>query len=123
MLGVKASPSRQELEVLKADLLQSFMNGLVLLSRMPSPFTHHAGDFPKASALARYQAKTSGSVTSLRHEQVNLDDVARVFLSWLDGQTSRDSLKARLQQQFPQMPEQGFTILLDGLAKAGLLLA
>jgi methyltransferase-like protein/SAM-dependent methyltransferase len=122
MLGLKASPNMQEIEVLKADLLQSFMNGLVLLSRMPSPFTHQPGDFPKASALARYQAKTSGSVTSLRHEQVNLDDVARVFLSWLDGQTSRDSLIARLHQQFPQMPEQGFTILLDGLAKAGLLL-
>jgi SAM-dependent methyltransferase/methyltransferase-like protein len=121
MLGSDYSPSAHDIEVLQADMLQSFMNGLVLLNRLPPPYTNKACDYPKASALARSQAKTSGTVTSLRHEQVNLDAAARTLIGWLDGQTSTASLCERLVRQFPEMPAQGLTTLLDGFAKAGLL--
>jgi len=122
LLGTDCVPSAHEVEVLLADLLQGFTNGLVLLSRLPPPYANKPGDYPKASVLARHQAKTSGLVTSLRHEQVSLDSTAQRLLGWLDGQTSLESLNDRLYRHFPNMPKKGLTILLDGLAKAGLLL-
>jgi hypothetical protein len=101
--------------------MHGFTVGVALLSRMPSPFNTKPGDYPKASALATYQAKTSASVTSLRHEQIALDHYARTLLVWLDGQSSRANLKARLHQQFLELPTQAFDLLLEGLMKAGLL--
>jgi hypothetical protein len=60
--------------------MHGFTVGVALLSRKPSPFNTKPGDYPKASALATYQAKTSASVTSLRHEQIALDHYARTLL-------------------------------------------
>ncbi len=47
---------------------------------------------PLASRWARVQATAVGWVTNLRHESVDLDELSRIVLSYLDGQHDRGTL-------------------------------
>jgi methyltransferase-like protein len=55
-------------------------------------FILQPGEFPVASPLARWQARTSSSVTNLRHERLTLDDFDRSTLPYLDGRNNREAL-------------------------------
>jgi methyltransferase-like protein len=65
----------------------------------PLRMSSRAGDLPTADAFARHQATQPGvMVTNLRHENVTVDDVARVVLRQLDGRNDRTALKKALLQ-------------------------
>ena len=54
-----------------------------------SRVTTHPGPKPLARPLARWQARSGRSATSLRHQTVKLDDFGRQVLQRLDGQRTR----------------------------------
>ena len=51
---------------------------------------------PLASPLVRRQAQRSPYVSNLRHEQIELDDVAHALVAQLDGEHTRDDLVGEL---------------------------
>ncbi len=86
----------QEAEVwtLCANLLRahSYSSNLVELHRYLPPFVLEPGRRPEASAIARWQAERGLKVTNLRHERVELTQMARVILIRLDGRNRRSDL-------------------------------
>jgi SAM-dependent methyltransferase len=60
------------------------------------PCAAEAGPRPRASLLARLQAKRSGQVTSLCHQTVELDGTGRELLLHLDGTRTPNELAAAL---------------------------
>ena len=64
---------------------------------------------PRASALARLQARSLTKVTNLKHESVRLEDpVVRTFLGLLDGTRDRPTIAremaAALREKNPATP-------------------
>jgi SAM-dependent methyltransferase len=84
-------------------LLDAFVRGMVELHPVPPRFTTSTAGRLKASPLARLQTAAGYKVTTLRHEQVTLDDLCRSWLPFFDG--TRD--------------EAGVLELLLGLVKDG----
>ncbi len=67
-------------------------NWLDLLPRPPA-FTKTPGDWPMATALARWQVQQGEMVTDQRHRNVTITDgFTRQLLPLLDGETGRDAL-------------------------------
>jgi methyltransferase-like protein len=58
----------------------------------PSALAARAGEQPRASALARYQAAADQPLCSLRHSTVTLDPFDRLVLQQLDGTRGRPAL-------------------------------
>jgi methyltransferase-like protein len=137
----QAGEDRQHLAVALMQLYRQSSVDWVEFSHAP-PRAHAAGgDRPLASPLARYQARRGPMVTTLRHETVRLDELARATLLLLDGERDRSALAVALTEQHRQQPltlptrstehadmpeEQWLTVCLDGtlreLAGAALLL-
>lgn len=100
-------------------LLQGYRVGLLELCTLPSPFAATAGERPVASPLARWQAKQSPVVTTLRHALVELDDaIDRRLLTLLDG--ARDRLA--LVEALGDMSGEPLDARLTRLASEALLL-
>jgi hypothetical protein len=60
-------------------------------------FVVTAGEFPTISLLARFQARTARSVTTLRHTTVELtDELGRQLVLLLDGARNRSALLRQL---------------------------
>ena len=81
---------------------------------------------PRASAIARLQARTSPHVTTLLHTTARFDDpLVRSFLQLLDGTRDRTALLAALTAEYPGIPaeelEQGIGSNLKLLHRAGML--
>ena len=80
-------------------LLRCLSLDLVDFHLSPPLFAPEAGEKPRARPLARYQARRTKSVTSLRHEQVVLDDeVSYYLLLNLDGTRDHAALVESLAQ-------------------------
>ena len=81
------------------------------------------GERPRASALARLQAEQAIDVTSLRHENVRMEEpAARLLLRLLDGTRDRDALRAGLAAAGgPELPPEALDANLADLGALGLL--
>jgi hypothetical protein len=92
-------------------LIEAHAQHIVELHASPPPVASGTGDRPVASPLARRQVAVGRPlVTSLRHEELRLDDEgARALLLALDGTRSRAELDA--------------DAMLEQLARLGLLVA
>ena len=75
-------------------LTGAFVSGIVTLHVHPPRVARKAGPQPKASPLARLEARIGEAVTSLLHTRVALPDAnVRQLLALLDG--TRDPALAR----------------------------
>ncbi len=67
------------------------------LRSTPCPFVTEISERPRASALARLQARANTGVTNLRHENVLLEDpLVRTFLGLLDGTRDRMTIASEM---------------------------
>lgn len=78
--------------ILAGDLLVGYTANVVDLRTCVADFVTMPTAKPKASRLARDQARRGQKVTNRRHEVVLLDDFALRLLSLLDGETDRAAL-------------------------------
>ena len=103
-----------------AEALLRFHRGQVLrLQTSTVPFATTAGARPVASALARAQAGTGATVTTLRHDNLRLDDTERSLLQLLDGTRDRQALLERC----PGLNAAQLDVLLQRMATHALLRA
>jgi methyltransferase-like protein len=95
-LGLDASPEKSAIDAqaLAANLLKAYAysGNLVELHVHPARFTTAVSACPLASPWARLQADELGQITNLRHERVELDEMARFLLRHLDGTRDRAAL-------------------------------
>jgi SAM-dependent methyltransferase len=91
--GVSTS---SEIETLKTDLIRCYSQKRVELSTLPPTFVTELSERPTSSPLARLQAQTGDTVTSLRHEAGQLNEFGREVLSLLDGSNDRGAIVAKL---------------------------
>ncbi len=93
--------------------------GVVELWSRPTDFiAPAAGQYPRATRVARWQAAHQPSITSLRHLRIKTDDLLRRIVPLLDGTRDRDAIGAEMAQH----PDQTIDSILGGLASASLLL-
>ena len=77
-------------------LVNLYQANLVGLHTYLPPFALMAGPRPKATPLARLQARTGAGITNRRHRQVDLSTFERAVLTRLDGSRDRSALIAEL---------------------------
>ena len=77
----------------------AFSAGEVQLSRWPRPVAYELPEHPRTSRSARWQAsQMRTSVTNLRHEELEIDDLDRVLIVHMDGsQTVENVVQAGLR--------------------------
>jgi len=88
LTAVSADAWQAEERSLATELLELYTADLVELDIAPPRFAAEPGERPVASAWARRQLRNGGFVCNLRHNGVDLDELATVLLALLDG--SRD---------------------------------
>jgi methyltransferase-like protein len=81
-----------EVQALGSAILTGYTVRLLELKTHEPQLVTEISDKPRASDLAREQAKRSGRVTNQRHEIVNLDEFSRRTLALLDGTRDRAQL-------------------------------
>jgi hypothetical protein len=113
---------------LEAILTDAYLCGIVDLHVHPPAFTSRAPDRPVASALARLQARTGDSVTTLLHTHVRIADAnALRLLPLIDGTRDRTALAAAAKQIAvdidPSHTEDFVNYALEKFARLGLLMA
>lgn len=82
-------------ERLAAWALEGFLEGRIQLSTWPRPVAHELPERPRTTHLARWQAMDGrSSVTNIRHEALEIDDLDRVLIVALDGESTVDELVA-----------------------------
>ena len=102
------------------------------LRSTPCPFVTEISERPRASALARLQARTLTKVTNLRHDSVQLEDpLVRTFLDLLDGTHDRVTIAremaAALREKDPASAalasnvEKGIAFNFDCVSRLALL--
>jgi hypothetical protein len=96
---------------------------LVALHVEAPVYTEYCGPRPRASALARLQARDAIDVTSLRHENVRMEEpAARRLLTLLDGTRDRAALRAELAADGgPDLEPDALDASLADLGALGLL--
>ncbi|HEX7615261.1 MAG TPA: class I SAM-dependent methyltransferase, partial [Thermoanaerobaculia bacterium] len=78
-------------------LLGSYGANVTHIRSAPCPFVTEISERPRASALARLQARALTAVTNLRHESVRLEDpLAITFLELLDGTRDRTAIASEM---------------------------
>ncbi len=127
-------------DTLASDLLEAYTYSTQLadlLAHSPA-LTVTISERPKTSPVARYQAGKTPIVSSLRHEQIELDDLTRLLIPSLDGQHDHAALLDALvnlvetgrftpsrppadPQQRRQLMGRYLDHLLQRLAQAGML--
>lgn len=130
------APEATESDIRKTafNLLQMFHDGFVYLHRFQPQFASEAGEFPMASAFARWQVRCgSESITTLSGMNLKPDsDFMRLLLILADGTRNRAALisemaarievdrtkKAELKRELPRMVD---AKLLE-ITKLGLIL-
>lgn len=91
---------RRETRALGEMLLRCLTLDLIELHIGPVRYATTAGDLPSTTPVALLQAQKGRKVTSLRHEQVTLDDeVSYQILRKLDGRHDRQALLALLMER------------------------
>jgi methyltransferase-like protein/SAM-dependent methyltransferase len=86
-------------ELLLQDLVLAHVAvGLFELQTSPARYARSAGEFPRASRLARLQAEAGAIVTNLMHRPVHIeDDRSRALLQAMDGTRDRAALLETLR--------------------------
>jgi len=74
------------------NMLNLFRLEMISLSTHPEPFVTEAGEFPRASALARWHARRAGHIPDLRMRVATVDGLSRRLLCHLDGHHDRSAL-------------------------------
>ena len=92
--------SEQDVQLLAVNLLRGFSYSfkLVELHVMALPFVATVSERPIASPLARYQVEANLRIVNQRHERVNLDNISRYLLPFLDGTRNHEDLLILLMQ-------------------------
>ena len=129
--GGRPAKAEDETRLLRF-LLASYSANVTLLQSTPCPFVTEISERPRASALARLQARTRTKVTNLRHESVRLEDpLVRTFLGLLDG--TRDhtmiasEMAAAIREKDPDTAalaadvEKGLALNFDRVSQLALL--
>lgn len=75
-------------------LLRLHRGSILRLQTLAIPFAAVADERPRASPLAREQARSGARVSSLRHDTVELEEAERALLALLDGTRDRKALLA-----------------------------
>ncbi|MCA0458062.1 MAG: class I SAM-dependent methyltransferase [Chloroflexi bacterium] len=70
----------------------SFSEEMIKLHTFAPPLTTQVSERPKATTLARYQARWGITVINLLHTRLQLDKFRRLILSRLDGETDQAAL-------------------------------
>jgi methyltransferase-like protein len=83
---------------LATNLAHSFIRQVVELYVSPPKVRTVAGEFPRASALARLQAAAQPHITTQLHSSASLNDFARKIIMLADGSRSRDDIFSALRQ-------------------------
>jgi methyltransferase-like protein/2-polyprenyl-3-methyl-5-hydroxy-6-metoxy-1,4-benzoquinol methylase len=83
---------------LATNLAHSFIRQVVALYVSPPKVRTVAGEFPRASALARLQAAAQPHITTQLHSSASLNDFARKIIMLADGSRSRDDIFSALRQ-------------------------
>jgi methyltransferase-like protein/predicted O-methyltransferase YrrM len=86
------APEEQGRAMLARSLVHLYLSGLVGLHTHLAPFTLSPGDRPRATGLARLQARTGARVTNLRHKTSELEVFDRAVLSLCDGGRDRAAM-------------------------------
>jgi methyltransferase-like protein len=112
-------------------LLASYGADMVQLRSTGCPFVTEISERPRASALARLQARTLADVTSLRHAGVRLEDpLVRRLLQLLDGTRDRRAIEREMAAALREDPanaalaadvEKGIALNLDRVSRLALL--
>jgi methyltransferase-like protein len=103
----------------------SYSESLVEFHVRPTNIVAEVSDRPKASMIARWQMDYMLKVTNMRHERVEMNDMSRILLSYLDGKHNREDLITLMTQDL----QEGKYNLKDGqtpaagTAEAGEMLA
>jgi len=126
--SLSAGASPEEAESQAADLWEVVLRcaeaRLVAIHAQPPAFVRLAASRPRASAIARLQARSASQLTNLRHESIELDDaLALRVIPWLDGETDRKTLARKLAPHLPpgNDPTKVLESILSGLARHSLL--
>jgi methyltransferase-like protein len=78
-------------------LLRSYGANVTQLRSTACPFVTEISERPRASALARLQARALTAVTNLKHQSVRLEDpLVRTFLELLDGTRDRMTIASEM---------------------------
>jgi hypothetical protein len=126
------APGAKDVEFLAGMLTALFGSGFLSFHLREAACAARAGERPVASALARHQARTRKTVTSLLLASVVLEDeTARRLLVLLDGTNDRASLLAHLKElaahreiePVDPLDEANLERALDRMAHLGLLTA
>lgn len=80
-------------------LLQGFFTGMVELSVRPAGWATALPERPAVRRLARLQSETDDTVTTLRHQNLKLNRMARQLLRLLDGTRTRDQILRDLEKE------------------------
>ena len=113
-------------------LLRSYGANVTQLRSTACPIVTEISERPRASALARLQARTLGEVTNLKHEGIRLEDpLVRTFLELLDGTRDRMTIAremaAALRKADPAAEalaaevEKGIALNFDRVSRLALL--
>lgn len=113
-------------------LLGSYGGGVSEIRSMECPFVTEVSERPRASALARLQARSGAPVTNLKHASVRLDDpLVGAFLGLLDGTRDRAAIArdmaATLREAGPAAAalaadvEKGIALNFDRVSRLALL--
>ena len=117
--AASASDDARPLEIV---LVEALVNGSIELFSQPVAVAEPS-ERPRASRIARLQARSRPRVVSLRHESVNLSDpFAYRLLPMLDGTKDRAVLQRELGPDFDR-GSIGFDAILRFFAKVSLLAA
>lgn len=85
-------PTPSDLKLLASTLLVGYAQNLVDLCVHPPRCIARISSHPTATPLARLQAVESDTVTNSRHEQIQLDPLAKRLMLRLDGKHDRSML-------------------------------
>src|SRR5262249_29482458 len=83
-------------EALAEALLNAFCHNIIEVHGVEPDFTLEISEFPRASPIARRQARSVSRVANLRHRLIALDDFDQFLLPHLDGRHDRRALVAEL---------------------------
>jgi SAM-dependent methyltransferase len=97
-MGLAGGSSDTGADRLAAALLQGHISGLVELSIRPARCAARLTRRPIARPLARLQAETDDTVTTLRHDNLQLNATARRLLGLLDGSRDFTALCSAMEQ-------------------------
>ena len=86
----------RDARTLGVELLTSYTTNVVTLRTQKAPFITEISDRPKASSLARYQARAGSRVTNQLHESLPVEVFVRYLLELLDGRHDRSAILDQL---------------------------